>query len=155
MNGMTHALDGGFNGGASREDEIVKGVLNLLWAGVQLDRLDDLQDLTDAIVILCPGIDDGRVVPAWWHLRTRSWSDALGELRRVERAGALSPLGTALSAVCLYALRDPAWRTYAYAAAYDSDNPLAIRMALALLAAPEIESPDGNAGESPSSSRSA
>jgi type III secretion protein HrpB1 len=123
-------------------------------AGAQLDRLDDLQDLMDAIVVLRPGANDGRVVLAWWHLRQRSWSDALSELRRIERDGALSSLATALTAVCLYAFKDPAWRTYAYAATYHSDNPLATRTALALLAAPEIESFDGKAEKRTLSARS-
>ena len=68
----------------------------------------------------------------------RAWGEALTELRRVERDGTLSSRGMALAAVCLYALGDASWRTYAYAAAYKSDDPMATRTAQALLAAPAI-----------------
>lgn len=136
---MTHDLDSGLSDGADHAGEIVAGMLKLLWGGAELDRLSDLHDLLDALAVLQPGTDSSRVVLAWWHLRARAWTDALRELRRTEHAGVLSSLGTALIAVCLYALKDPAWRTYAYAVAYQSDNPLATKTALALLAAPEIE----------------
>lgn len=162
LNGMTDDRNGGndhwqagltsdvaSNPSSSQSDkgELLRGMLDLLWAGAQLDRLGDLHDLLDALVVLRPGTDDDRVVLAWWHVRARAWSDALRELRRTERYGELSSLGTALTAVCLYALKDPAWRTYAYAAAYQSDNALATRTALALLAAPEIEPFDGDVEE--------
>lgn len=125
--------------GPLQAGDVVAGMLKLLWGGAELDRLSDLHDLLDALEVLQPGTDSSRVVLAWWHLRSRAWTDALRELRRTEYAGALSSLGMSLIAVCLYALKDPAWRTYAYAAAYQSDNPLATKTALALLAAPEIE----------------
>ncbi|MEJ0003134.1 MAG: HrpB1 family type III secretion system apparatus protein [Pararobbsia sp.] len=79
---------------------IVSGMVDVLWAGVTLDALSDMQDLLDAIAVLCPENDEGRVAIAWWHVRRRAWGEALSELRRVEREGALSSLGTALSAVC-------------------------------------------------------
>ncbi len=159
LNGMADDRNGGgdhWHGGMTGDvmssppndkGELLRGMLDLLWAGAQLDRLGDLHDLLDALVVLRPGTDDDRVVLAWWHVRARAWSDALRELRRTERYGELSSLGTALTAVCLYALKDPAWRTYAYAAAYQSDNALATRTALALLAAPEIEPFDGDVEE--------
>jgi type III secretion protein HrpB1 len=117
---------------------IVEGMIDVLWAGAGLDTFSDVQDLLDAIAVLNPGNEGARVVLAWWHVRARAWGEALGELRRVEREGELSSRGTALAAVCLYALGDPAWRTYAYAAAYQSEDAMATRTANALLAAPEI-----------------
>ena len=117
---------------------IVAGMMDVLWAGAALDTFADVQDLIDALAVLCPRSGETREVMAWWHVRARAWGEALGELRRVERDGALSSRGTALAAVCLYALGDPAWRTYAYAAAYQSDDVMATRTAEALLAAPQI-----------------
>jgi type III secretion protein HrpB1 len=122
--------------------EIVAGMIGVLWAGVRLDTLSDLQDLLDAIAVLDPAATEPRVAIAWWHVRARTWGEALHELRRVERDGALSALGMALTALALYALGDPSWRTYAYAAAYQSDDAMATRTALALLSAPEIEPRD-------------
>jgi len=80
-------------------------------------------------------------VVARWHVRARAWKQALSELRRVERDGELSSRGIALAALCLYALGEPAWRTYAYAAAYRSDDRMATRTAHALLTAPEVTRP--------------
>ncbi|TKC86933.1 hypothetical protein FAZ69_20130 [Trinickia terrae] len=122
---------------AMDNNKIVAGMMDVLWAGAGLDTLSDVQDLLDAIAVLRPDHDEARVVLAWWHVRARAWGKALTELRRVEREGMLSSRGTALAAVCLYALSDPAWRTYAYAAAYQSDDPMATRTAQALLAAPD------------------
>lgn len=121
-----------------QNNAIVAGMMSVLWAGAALDTLADVQDLHDAIAVLRPNSDEARVVLAWWHVRTRAWGVALGQLRRVERQGTLSSRGIALAAVCLYALRDPAWRTYAYAAAYHCDDPMASRTAQALLCAPDV-----------------
>jgi type III secretion protein HrpB1 len=118
--------------------QIVAGMTDVLWAGAGLDTFSDVQDLLDAIVVLCPDNAEVRVVLAWWHVRARAWGKALSELRHAERDGALSSRGTALAALCLYALGDPAWRTYAYATAYRSDDPMATRTAQALLSAPDI-----------------
>lgn len=118
--------------------QIVAGMIDVLWAGAGLDTFSDVQDLMDAIAVMRPETEETRVVLAWWHVRARAWGEALSELRRAEREGALSSRGTALAAVCLYALGDAAWRTYAYAAAYQSDDPMATRTALALLSAPDI-----------------
>lgn len=142
MKWMTNKRNRGLNRGPHDKDELVEGMLGVLWAGAQLDLPGDLrvlEDLLDAIGVMQPEVEEDRVALAWWHVRARAWSDALAELRRTERGGALSSLGTALMAVCLFALKDPTWRTYAYAAAYQSDNALATKTALALLAAPEIE----------------
>jgi type III secretion protein HrpB1 len=142
MKRVTNDRNRGLNRSPRDRGEIVEGMLGVLWAGAQLDLPGDLrvlEDLLDAIGVMQPEMDEDRVALAWWHVRARAWSDALVELRRTERSGALSSLGTALMAVCLFALKDPTWRTYAYAAAYQSDNALATKTALALLAAPEIE----------------
>ena len=142
MKRVTNDRNRGLNRSSRDRGEIVEGMLGVLWAGAQLDLPGDLrvlEDLLDAIGVMQPEMDEDRVALAWWHVRARAWSDALVELRRTERSGALSSLGTALMAVCLFALKDPTWRTYAYAAAYQSDNALATKTALALLAAPEIE----------------
>jgi type III secretion protein HrpB1 len=142
MKRVTNDRNRGLNRSPCDRGEIVEGMLGVLWAGAQLDLPGDLrvlEDLLDAIGVMQPEMDEDRVALAWWHVRARAWSDALVELRRTERSGALSSLGTALMAVCLFALKDPTWRTYAYAAAYQSDNALATKTALALLAAPEIE----------------
>lgn len=142
MKRVTNDRNRGLNRSPRDRGEIVDGMLGVLWAGAQLDLPGDLrvlEDLLDAIGVMQPEMDEDRVALAWWHVRARAWSDALVELRRTERSGALSSLGTALMAVCLFALKDPTWRTYAYAAAYQSDNALATKTALALLAAPEIE----------------
>jgi type III secretion protein HrpB1 len=124
------------------DSRIVAGMMGVLWAGAGLDTFSDVQDLLDAITFLRPKNDEvhdeTREVLAWWHVRARAWGEALSELRRVERDGALSSRGTALAAVCLYALRDPAWRTYALAAAYPCDDAMATRTAQALLAAPDV-----------------
>jgi type III secretion protein HrpB1 len=117
---------------------IVAGMIGLLWAGARLDTLSDLQDMLDAIVVLGPDAQQARVAIAWWHVRARAWNEALRELRSIESEGALASLGTSLTAVCLYALGAPMWRTYAYAAAYQSDDPTARRTALALLSAPDV-----------------
>jgi type III secretion protein HrpB1 len=124
--------------GQAANGDIASAMINLLWAGARLDDVSDLRDMVDAIAVLDPGAEKARLVIAWWHVRTRAWGEALNELRRVEQDNALSSLGTALTAVCLYALGDPAWRTYAYAAAYRTDDPAATRTALALLAAPDV-----------------
>jgi type III secretion protein HrpB1 len=118
---------------------IVAGMIGVLWAGARLDTLSDLQDLFDAIGVLDRDAKAPRVAIAWWHVRARAWRDALDELRCAERESTQSSLGTALTAVCLYALGDASWRTYAYAAAYQSDDAMATRTALALLSAPEVE----------------
>ena len=122
------------------ECQVVTAMIGVMWAGAGLDTFSDVHDLMDAIAVLRPDNDEIPVVLAWWHVRARAWAEALSELRRVERKGVLSSRGTALAAVCLYALGEPAWRTYAYAAAYHSDDPIAIRTAHALLAAPEVPS---------------
>jgi type III secretion protein HrpB1 len=117
---------------------VVGGLIDLLWAGARLDTLSDLLDLFDAIGVLRPDEQQTRVAIAWWHVRARAWSEALHELRRTENTGSLTSLGTALTAVCLYALGARTWRTYAYAAAYQADDPMATRTALALLSAPDV-----------------
>jgi type III secretion protein HrpB1 len=117
---------------------IIAGMIDVLWAAAGLDTLSDVQDLMEAIAVLRPDHGETRVVLAWWHVRARAWGEALRELRRAEREGVLSSRGTALAAVCLYAHGDPAWRTYAYAAAYQSDDQMATRTALALLTAPDV-----------------
>lgn len=121
-----------------QENAVVAGIMRVLWAGAALDTFSDVQDLIDALAVLRPHSDAPREVLAWWHVRARAWGEGLSELRRVERDGALSSRGTALAAVCLYALGDPAWRTYAYAAAYQADDAMATRTAEALLAAPNV-----------------
>ncbi|WP_244166626.1 HrpB1 family type III secretion system apparatus protein [Burkholderia anthina] len=123
---------------ALSDNAIVTGMMHVLWAGAALDTFSDVQDLLDAMAVLRPGNGEMREVLAWWHVRARAWGEALTELRRVERDGTLSSRGMALAAVCLYALGDASWRTYAYAAAYKSDDPMATRTAQALLAAPAI-----------------
>ncbi|MEA3120235.1 MAG: type secretion protein HrpB1 [Paraburkholderia sp.] len=122
----------------TEHSSIAAGMVVLLWAGARLDTLSDLQDMLDAIGVMGPDVQQARVAIAWWHVRERAWSEALRELRRIESEGALASLGTALTAVCLYALGAPMWRTYAYAAAYQSDDPMATRTALALLSAPDV-----------------
>jgi type III secretion protein HrpB1 len=97
-----------------------------------------VQDLIDALTVLRPQSGETREVMAWWFVRARAWAQGLSELRCVERDGALSSRGTALAAVCLYALGEPAWRAYACAAAYQSDDVMATRTAEALLAAPYV-----------------
>jgi type III secretion protein HrpB1 len=69
----------------------------------------------------------------------RAWGEALNELRRTERERALTSLGTALLALCLYARGDEAWRTYARAVLHAADDPNAMRTAQALLDAPPID----------------
>jgi type III secretion protein HrpB1 len=120
------------------DEAIVKGMMDVLWAGARLDTFSDLQDMVGAVSVLRPQADDSRVAIAWWHVRNRAWAAALYELRSVERDGRLSSLATALCAVCMYALGDPAWHTYACAAAYRSDDVEATRMARALLDAPHV-----------------
>ncbi|MEA3122178.1 MAG: type secretion protein HrpB1 [Paraburkholderia sp.] len=122
----------------TEHSSIAAGMVVLLWAGARLDTLSDLQDMLDAIGVMGPDVQQARVAIAWWHVRERAWREALRELRRIESEGALASLGTALTAVCLYALGAPMWRTYAYAAAYQSDDPMATRTALALLSAPDV-----------------
>jgi type III secretion protein HrpB1 len=124
-----------------KDNQIATGMMDVLWAGAALDTFSDVLDLLDAMAVLRPGNGEMREVLAWWHVRARAWGDALSELRRVERGGVLSSRGMALAAVCLYALGDAAWRTYAYAAAYRSDDVMATRTAHALLAAPVVERP--------------
>jgi type III secretion protein HrpB1 len=118
-------------------DELVAGMVDLLWCGARLDALPELQALLGALGTWRTEIARTCVVIAWWHVRARAWREALDELRRIERAGGLLSLGTALTAVCLYALGDPAWRGYARAAAYEGNDPMAAHTAKALLAAPE------------------
>jgi type III secretion protein HrpB1 len=126
-------------GEMKKEDGIVAGMIGVLWAGARLDTLSDVQDLFDAIGVLDPDAKEPRIAIAWWHVRARAWGDALDELRHAERDGVQSSLGTALTAVCLYARGDATWRTYAYAAAWRSDDAMATRTALALLSAPDVE----------------
>jgi type III secretion protein HrpB1 len=117
--------------------KVVERLTGVLWAGVQRDSLDalvDLQDLLAALILLQPDAERLSVVIAWWHVRNRSWAEALRELRRAEYAGSILPLGVALTAVCLYALEDAAWHTYACAAAWQSEDPRASQIARALLA---------------------
>lgn len=118
-------------------DELVTGMVDLLWSGARLDALADLRDLLEALGTWRAEIARSCVVIAWWHVRARAWHEALDELRRIERAGGLLSLGTALMAVCLYALGEPGWRGYARAAAYEGNDPMAAHTAQALLAAPE------------------
>jgi type III secretion protein HrpB1 len=120
------------------DDEIVAGMMDVLWAGAALDTFSEVHDLLDALAVLRPRSGQTHEVLAWSHVRARAWGEALGQLRRVEREGVLSSRGTALMALCLYAMGDPAWRTYAYAAAYRSGDAMATRTARALLAAPDV-----------------
>lgn len=128
--------------------EVIEGLTCVLWAGARHDApgaLADLQDLLAALIVLQPGAERLAVVIAWWHVRNRSWAEALRGLRRAEHAGSTVPLGVALTAVCLYALEDPAWHTYACAAAWQTDEPRAAQIARAVLAAPDAAKERGYA----------
>jgi len=122
----------------TEHDRVLSGMVGVLWAGTTLGTPADVRDLLDAVAVMRPDHDGARVVLASLHVRARAWSEALRELRQVERAGQLRSRGIALTAVCLYALGDPTWRTYAYAAAYRDDEPMATRIAQALLLAPDV-----------------
>ncbi|WP_321816618.1 MULTISPECIES: HrpB1 family type III secretion system apparatus protein [unclassified Paraburkholderia] len=123
------------------ESGIVAALVRLLWRAARHDALAslaDLDELAHAIDILQPDAPRARIALAWRYLRVRAWRRALGELRDVERRAGLSALGTALAAVCLYALGEASWRSYARKAAAAGDDEEATDTALALLAAPPL-----------------
>jgi type III secretion protein HrpB1 len=156
LDNMTDLMNAADATNAMNGRDLVAGMTGVLWAGTRLDTLADLKDLLAAIVVLEPQAGHLCVAIAWWHVRCRSWTEALRELRRAEGDDCVSALGTALSAACLYALGDPAWHTYACAAAWQTGEPQAAQIALALMDAPDAEcSSASRVGESGMSSHRA
>ncbi|MFJ2995181.1 HrpB1 family type III secretion system apparatus protein [Pandoraea sp. NPDC087047] len=131
-------------------DNLVSGLIELLVTSVNKEYLSEAERLLAALHVMRPRFRELHVYDVWLLMGRKKYTEATQLLRELENQPLRSPYGayvSALTAICLFSLRDPSWRIYANEVLARNEDQESVNLVSLLMGKRKEAEPVATAGD--------